>query len=112
MPQSPISPSRRTAGECRWSPMRFTASFGGRRGHKLRIIGAVHTLQVDVGYSRYPIMIGPGLLSDRELLRTQVNAADCLIVTNTTVARLYLATLRETLAERRLGECTLPDGGR
>ena len=55
-------------------------------------------------------MIGPGLLSDRELLRTQVNAADCLIVTNTTVARLYLATLRETLADRRLGECILPDG--
>jgi 3-dehydroquinate synthase len=70
----------------------------------------VHTLQVDVGHSRYPISIGPGLLSNRELLHAQVSAADCLIVTNTTVARLYLAKLRATLTERRLGECILPDG--
>jgi 3-dehydroquinate synthase len=70
----------------------------------------VHTLQVDVGHSRYPIIIGPGLLSDRELLQKQVAAADCLIVTNTTVARLYLARLRDSLGEKRLGECVLPDG--
>jgi 3-dehydroquinate synthase len=70
----------------------------------------VHTLQVDVGHSRYPIIIGPGLLSNRELLHAHVTAADCLIVTNTTVARLYLAKLRDTLTERRLGECILPDG--
>jgi len=33
-----------------------------------------------------------------------------MIVTNTTVARLYLAQLRATLGERSIGECILPDG--
>ena len=33
-----------------------------------------------------------------------------MIVTNTTVARLYLATLRSTLGERNIAECILPDG--
>ncbi len=33
-----------------------------------------------------------------------------MIVTNTTVARLYLAKLRATLGERSIAECILPDG--
>ncbi len=33
-----------------------------------------------------------------------------MIVTNTTVARLYLAKLRATLGERNIAECILPDG--
>jgi 3-dehydroquinate synthase len=33
-----------------------------------------------------------------------------MIVTNTTVARLYLETLRSTLGERGIAECILPDG--
>jgi 3-dehydroquinate synthase len=70
----------------------------------------VQTLQVDVGHSRYPITIGSGLLSNRELLDSQIGAKDCLIVTNTTVAQLYLAKLHEALAERRIAECILPDG--
>ncbi len=75
-----------------------------------RIIDAVQTLQVDVGHSRYPIAIGSGLLSDRELLETQVRGRDLLIVTNTTVARLYLGRVRDSLAERRIAECILPEG--
>lgn len=70
----------------------------------------MQTLQVDVGHSRYPITIGAGLLSDRKLLDSQVGAKDCLIVTNTTVARLYLAKLRDGLPTRRIAECILPDG--
>jgi 3-dehydroquinate synthase len=75
----------------------------------------VQTLQVDVGHSRYPITIGSGLLSNRELLETHIRGRDLLIVTNTTVAHLYLAKLTDSLAsrkvgERRLGECILPDG--
>jgi 3-dehydroquinate synthase len=49
-------------------------------------------------------------LSDRELLDGWLSARDCLIVTNTTVAQLYLAKLHEGLAERRIAECILPDG--
>jgi 3-dehydroquinate synthase len=70
----------------------------------------VQTLQVDVGHSRYPIAIGSGLLTNRELLDAQIPGRDLLIVTNTTVARLYLAKLTDSLAGRRVAECILPDG--
>jgi 3-dehydroquinate synthase len=75
----------------------------------------VQTLQVDVGHSRYPISIGPALLTNRELLDARIRGRDLLIVTNTTVARLYLAKLTGSLASnsivsRRVAECILPDG--
>jgi 3-dehydroquinate synthase len=70
----------------------------------------VQTLQVDVGHSRYTIAIGPGLLANRELLDAQIRGRNLLIVSNSTVARLYLAKLTQSLAGRRLAECILPDG--
>jgi 3-dehydroquinate synthase len=70
----------------------------------------VQTLQVDVGHSRYPIAIGSGLLADSELLDTYIRGRDLLIVTNSIVARLYLAKLGAGLAGRRVAECILPDG--
>jgi 3-dehydroquinate synthase len=70
----------------------------------------VQTLQVDVGHSRYPIIIGGGLMRDRDLVAAQLPGRDLMIVTNTTVARLYLETLRSTLGERGIAECILPDG--
>jgi len=70
----------------------------------------VQTLQVDVGHSRYPIAIGPGLLTNGELLDAHIRGRDLLIVTNSIVARLYLAKLTDSLAGRRVAECILPDG--
>ncbi len=70
----------------------------------------MQTLQVDVGHSRYPITIGSGLLSNQAWLEAHVPAGDLMIVTNTTVARLYLAKLTAHLPDRRIGECILPDG--
>jgi 3-dehydroquinate synthase len=70
----------------------------------------VQTLQVDVGHSSYPIAIGAGLLSDRDLLGAQIPGHDLLIVTNTTVAKLYLAKLTNCFSQRRIAECILPDG--
>jgi 3-dehydroquinate synthase len=70
----------------------------------------VQTLQVDVGHSRYPISIGPGLIANRELLDAHIRGRDLLIVTNTTVAHLYLEKLMGGLAGRRVAECILPDG--
>ena len=70
----------------------------------------MQTLQVDVGHSRYPISIGSGLLANRELLEARIRSRDLLIVTNTTVAQLYLAKLTDTLASKRVAECILPDG--
>ncbi len=70
----------------------------------------MQTLQVDVGHSRYPITIGSGLLSNQAWLGAQITAGDLMIVTNTTVARLYLPTLLAGLPDRRVAECILPDG--
>ncbi len=70
----------------------------------------MHTLKVDVGHSQYPITIGSGLLSNRELLESQIPGADLMIVTDTTVARHYLAKLRAALGDRSIAECILPDG--
>jgi 3-dehydroquinate synthase len=70
----------------------------------------VQTIQVDVGHSSYPIAIGSGLLGDRELLERQIPGRDLLIVTNTTVAKLYLAKLTGSFSQKRIAECILPDG--
>jgi 3-dehydroquinate synthase len=73
---------------------------------------SVHTLQVDVGHARYPIAIGPGLLGNREYLASQMPAGDLLVVSNTTVAPLYLGRLRSALGDRPVAECLLSDGER
>jgi 3-dehydroquinate synthase len=70
----------------------------------------VQTVQVDVGHTRYPITIGSGLLTKRELLDARIPGRDLMVVTNTRVAPLYLAPLRGALGERRIAECVLPDG--
>jgi 3-dehydroquinate synthase len=85
-------------------------SFAGHRFPEVRIINTVQTLQVDVGHSRYPIAIGPGLLTNSEFLDAHIRGRDLLIVTNSIVARLYLAKLTDSLAGRRVAECILPDG--
>ena len=70
----------------------------------------MQTLQVDVGHARYPITIGCGLLRNREWLEGQIRGRDLLIVSNTTVGKLYLARVRDSLPGRRIAECILPDG--
>jgi len=70
----------------------------------------VNTLKVELGSRSYPILIGDGLLSDAELLRQHVPARDVLIVSNTTVAPLYLDTLSAGLRPRRIIEAVLLDG--
>jgi 3-dehydroquinate synthase len=70
----------------------------------------MQTIHVELGASRYPIAIGTGLLKDRRWMADNVPGSALLIVSNTTVAPLYLAQLREGLGERRVGQCILPDG--
>ncbi|MDB6084612.1 MAG: 3-dehydroquinate synthase [Gammaproteobacteria bacterium] len=85
-------------------------SFVGRRPRKRRIIFRVQTLKVDVGHTCYPIAIGPGLLRDRTLLDSVIRGRDLCLVSNTTVAALYLERLQTSLSGRRLTRCVLPDG--
>jgi 3-dehydroquinate synthase len=70
----------------------------------------VKTLRVELGSRSYPILIGDGLLGDKDLLRQHVPARDVLIVSNTTVAPLYLESLSAGLGARRIVEAILPDG--
>jgi len=67
-------------------------------------------LQVSLGERSYPIHIGPGLLSDDELLRRSIPAAQVLIVTNEVVAPLYLGELETALAADQQRSLILPDG--
>jgi 3-dehydroquinate synthase len=70
----------------------------------------VDSLNVELGTRSYPILIGPGLLADTKLWRAHLAARDLLIVSNTTVAPLYLAALLAGLNGRRSVEVVLPDG--
>jgi 3-dehydroquinate synthase len=70
----------------------------------------VQTLTVDVGHARYPVVIGPALLAQREVFEGHVPGDTVLVVSNRTVAPLYLERLRTGLAGRRIAECILPDG--
>jgi 3-dehydroquinate synthase len=70
----------------------------------------VHLLKVDLGERSYPILIGDGLLSQAEVLERHVPGHDVLVVSNTTVAPLYLERLTGALGNRRRVEAILPDG--
>ncbi len=68
------------------------------------------TLHVELGDRRYPIHIGPGLLGRSELLRPHIPGRQALVVSNTTVAPLYLEQTRAALAGLRHEAVILPDG--
>jgi shikimate kinase/3-dehydroquinate synthase len=70
------------------------------------------TLNVDLGERSYPIAIGPGLLDDADLVVRYVNGRQVAIVTNTTVAPLYLEKVAAPLraAGRDVLEIILEDG--
>lgn len=72
----------------------------------------MQTLNVGLGDRSYPIHIGSGLIDRAELLQAHVPRKRAAIVTNTTVAPLYLDRLQQTL--RAIGvnsvPVILPDG--
>ncbi|WP_343732036.1 bifunctional shikimate kinase/3-dehydroquinate synthase AroKB [Duganella sp.] len=69
-------------------------------------------LNVDLGERSYPIAIGPDLLNDSTLLARHVHGSKVAIVSNTTVAPLYLARIEAGLrnAGKQITTITLPDG--
>ncbi len=73
---------------------------------------SLERVDIDLDERSYPILIGTGLLGDADNFQGVPAAASALIVTNTTVAPLYAAALRETLAPRfhRIHLLELPDG--
>ncbi len=68
------------------------------------------TLQLDLGARSYPIYIDTDLLNDSELFSSHIRAKRVCIVTNAVVAPLYLANIKQKLADFELDEIILPDG--
>lgn len=69
-------------------------------------------LSIDLGSRSYPILIGEGILAERELIASRIRARRVLVVTNPIVARLHLASARQGLAGFDVTVETLPDGER
>lgn len=67
-------------------------------------------LQVDLGDRSYPIIIGSGLLGGNFDLSVRLAGPDCLVVSNETVAPLYLEALKGSLAGVNVNSIELPDG--
>lgn len=70
---------------------------------------AVKELNVDLGDRSYPIFIGEGLLGARDLT-PYVAGSQVMIVTNETVAPLYLEKAEACFPGKRVDTVILPDG--
>ncbi len=76
---------------------------------------AHETLTVELGERSYPIFIGSGLLGQPALAQPFVQSGQILVVTNTTIAPLYLEQVRHWLGQSctsslQLETLSLPDG--
>jgi 3-dehydroquinate synthase len=68
------------------------------------------TVQVDLQERSYPIYIGSGLLDQGHLLTKHIAGSEVMVITNKTVAPLYLNKLLRGLKDYRCAEVILPDG--
>ncbi len=71
-----------------------------------------HTVTVELGARSYGIVIGRGLLGGGFDLAPYLPGPDCLVVSNETVAPLYLEALRRNLGDRNVASLALADGER
>ena len=69
----------------------------------------MQTLDVALGARSYPLYIGEGLLG-LDLLRQHVRASQVLVVTNETIAPLYLQRVLDGLDGLQCDTLVLPDG--
>jgi len=68
------------------------------------------TLQVELGDRSYPIYIGSGLLQQADLLLQHIPGQQVLVVSNETVAPIYLDQVQESLRDLQQDAVILPDG--
>ncbi|UOA07547.1 3-dehydroquinate synthase [Methylobacter sp. S3L5C] len=67
-------------------------------------------LLVELGNRSYPIYIGSDLLNQTELYTQHIKARQVIVVTNTTIAPLYLNKVLKNLSEFDVETIILPDG--
>lgn len=70
----------------------------------------MRTLKVDLGSRSYPIYIGENLLSQSHLLQPHINGKQVVIISNDTVAPLYMKRLLATLENLHAYKIILSDG--
>ena len=70
----------------------------------------MNKLTVELGERSYPIFIGQGLLGEPELLTQYVRGKQVLVVTNETIAPLYLDKVSDIFSGFELATVILPDG--
>ncbi|MES9966233.1 MAG: 3-dehydroquinate synthase [Sedimenticola sp.] len=67
-------------------------------------------LNVDLGDRSYPIYIGSDLMGDAEIYRRHIPGRQVMVVSNETVAPLYLDKVLAALADYQVETVVLPDG--
>lgn len=67
-------------------------------------------VDLDLGGRSYPIYIGEGLLSQSELFARHIKGKQVLVVTNETIAPIYLETVTKALEDFQVDTVLLPDG--
>ncbi len=67
-------------------------------------------LNLELGERSYPIYIGADLLGDEQMYLNHIDAHQVAIVSNTTVAPLYLERLKRALSQLAVVSIVLPDG--
>ncbi len=72
----------------------------------------IKTVDVDLGDRSYPIHVGAGLLSAPELYTKHIVGHQVMVVTNDTVAPLYLERIRDAMSSYQCEAVVLPDGER
>ncbi len=72
----------------------------------------MEVVELELGEQSYSIHIGAGLISDSALIQSEISGERVLIVTNETVAPLYVDRLKQSLKDRSVDVIALPDGER
>ena len=67
-------------------------------------------LNLNLGEKSYPIFIGENLLSQADYLTKHISGNQVMIVSNTTVAPLYIDKVKSLLTDFEVCEVILPDG--
>ena len=70
----------------------------------------METLNVDLGERSYPIYIGGTLIEQLQSLLPRLRGRQIMLVSNETVAPLYLEKVKSALGSYRVDQVVLPDG--
>lgn len=70
----------------------------------------MNTLNVDLGDRSYPIFIGAGILKNPALIQPYIKGKTTAVVSNTTVAPLYLEPIHKFTSDYKNTDVVLPDG--